>query len=80
MCWFFYMGIVQIALDPPPLSQTFKRGKECPKPSWEAFSPPPPPLRLMPIWKHISKRGFPKPSTYTWLKQTSVKMRDMCGA
>ena len=71
MCW-FYMGIAQIALDPPTLCQTGKRGKKsaqnhpgkplhpqanvgkmCPKPSWQAFTPP------MPIWKQpISKRGI----------------------
>ena len=26
------------------------------------------------------EKSAPKPSTYTWLKQTSVKVRDMCGA
>ena len=39
MCW-FYMGIAQIALDPPTLGQTGKRGKKCPKPSWQALTPP----------------------------------------
>ena len=29
MCW-FYMGIAQIALDPPLLCQTGKRGKKVP--------------------------------------------------
>ena len=37
MCW-FYMGIAQIALDPSPLCQTGKRGKNCPKPSWQALT------------------------------------------
>ena len=27
---------------PPPLCQTGKRGKKCSKPSWQAFTPPPP--------------------------------------
>ena len=38
-CWFF-MGIVQIALEPHLLSngQTWK--KKCSKPSWQAFTPP----------------------------------------
>ena len=39
MCW-FDMGIAQIDLD-PPLCQTGKHGKKCPKPSWQAFTPPP---------------------------------------
>ena len=33
------MGIAQIALDPPPC-QTGKPGKKCPKPSWQALTPP----------------------------------------
>ena len=40
MCW-FKMGIAKKALDPnPPLSngQTWK--KKCPKPSWQALTPP----------------------------------------
>ena len=40
MCW-FYMGIAQIALDPHLLCQTGKHGKKCPKPSWQALTPPP---------------------------------------
>ena len=44
----------------PPLCQMGKRGKKCPKPSWQALATPPP-LRAMSIWKqHISIRGFPK--------------------
>ena len=40
ICW-FYMGIAQIALDPPsPLCQTGKCGKKCSKPSWQALTPP----------------------------------------
>ena len=39
MFW-LYMGIAQIALDPPPLCQTGKCGKKCPKPSWQALTPP----------------------------------------
>ena len=33
--------------------------KKSPKPSWQAFTPPPPTFRAMSIWQHISKRGFP---------------------
>ena len=55
MCW-FYMGIAQTALDPPPLCQTGKTvlqtilvspynpgqmwEKKCSKPSWQAFREP----------------------------------------
>ena len=60
MCW-FYMGIAQIALE-PPLPPSVKRAnveKKCPKPSWQAFTPPHP-LRAMPIWKQlIYKKGLP---------------------
>ena len=38
MCW-FYMGIAQIALDPPTLCETGKPGKKRPKPSWQALTP-----------------------------------------
>ena len=39
MCW-FYMGIAQIALDPPPLSvKQANVEKKCPKPSWQALTP-----------------------------------------
>ena len=34
------MGIAQIALDPPPLSNWQTWGKKCPKPSWQALTPP----------------------------------------
>ena len=57
-------GHCQNSFRPPPPS-TLSNGqtwtKKCPKPYWEAFTPPPPwPLRAMPLWKqHISKRGFP---------------------
>ena len=37
MCW-YYVGIAQVALDPSPLCQTGKRGKNCPKPSWQALT------------------------------------------
>ena len=30
------------SLAPPPLCQTGKRGKKCPKPSWQDFTPPSP--------------------------------------
>ena len=57
MCW-FYMGIAQIALDPPSVERA-NLGKKCPKPSWQAFIPPT--LRAMPIEnRHISTTGFPK--------------------
>ena len=36
MCW-FYMGIAQIALDPPPSVKRANVEKKCPKPSWQAF-------------------------------------------
>ena len=41
MCW-FYMGIAQIALDPLPPSSVKLANveKKCPKPSWQAFTPP----------------------------------------
>ena len=32
------MGIAQVALDPSPLCQTGKRGKNCPIPSWQAHT------------------------------------------
>ena len=56
MCW-FNMGIAQRSLDPPPpLCQTAKRGKKCPKLSWQAFTPPP--LRAMPIyWTNTFQKG-----------------------
>ena len=55
----FYMGIAQIALDPRPSVKQANVEKKCPKPSWQAYTPPPP-FRAMPIWKQlISKRGFP---------------------
>ena len=38
MCW-FYMGIAQIALDPPPLCQMGKHGKKVPQPSWQVLTP-----------------------------------------
>ena len=58
MCW-FYMGIAQIALDPPPSVKRANVEKKCPKPTWQApFTPSA--LQAMPIWKQqISKRGFP---------------------
>ena len=34
------MGSAQMALDRRPLCQTGKRGKNCPKPSWQALTPP----------------------------------------
>ena len=52
MCW-FYMGIALLALDPPSaLCQMGKRGKQCPKSSWQALTPP---------GKHGEKK-CPKPS------------------
>ena len=40
MCW-FYMGIAQIALDPPPFSvKRANMEKKCSKPSWQALTPP----------------------------------------
>ena len=65
MCW-FYMGIAQIALNPPPPSvkraNVEKSAQHHPgKPLHTS-----PPLRAMPLWKHhISKRGFPKPARPT---------------
>ena len=63
MCW-FYMGIAQIALDPPPsvrqtneeekVPQTIQASPYTPRQTWGK----------MPLWKqHISKRGFPKNET-----------------
>ena len=37
MCW-FYMGIAQIALDPCVKGANVE--KKCPKPSWQALTPP----------------------------------------
>ena len=52
------MGMAQIALDPPPLCQTGKRGKSAANHAGKPLHNPP--LRAMPISRqHISKRGFP---------------------
>ena len=57
MCW-FYMGITQIALDPPPPSVKRANVEES-APNHPGKPLHPPPLRAMPIWKqHISKRGL----------------------
>ena len=46
--------------------------KKVPKPSWQAFTPPPS-LLLMPIWKqHISKGGFPN-----WYEHSSNAIRSL---
>ena len=39
MCWFYMGGHCQNCCRPPPC-QTGKRGKKCPKPSWQALSHP----------------------------------------
>ena len=58
MCW-FYMGIAQIALD-PPLCQTGKRGKKVPQTILASLNTPPP---LLTGNAHMEttrfKRGFP---------------------
>ena len=58
--WWFYMGIAQIALDPPPLSNRQTWEKKVPQTILASPSTPPPPLPGNAIWKqHVSKRGFP---------------------
>ena len=39
MCW-FYMGIAQIALDPPLSVKQANMELKCPKPSWQVLTPP----------------------------------------
>ena len=71
MCW-FYLGVAQIALDPPPLCQTGKHGKKVPLTilaspytplqTWEKSAPnnPRKPLHALTGNAHIEEQHISK--------------------